>query len=90
MPKAFTYLIHVTQANPDLLPFPKRFAAWKEGYEVDVLAGDLEEGQQQEVRLKLPGAKKVMVVTADEKQTQISKVTIGSRYVAVKTWCTLF
>ena len=71
---AFTYVIYVSQADPDQLPFPTKFSQWNDEYRVNVLQGDLEEGQEREFRLKLPDAKKVMVVTADKNQTQLDQV----------------
>ena len=47
---------------------------WKLDYEVELLDGVLEEGQERDFRIKLPDAKKVMVTTEDNTQTELQKV----------------
>ena len=43
-------------------------------YEVELLDGVLEEGQERDFRIKLPDAKKVMITTEDNTQTELQKV----------------
>ena len=47
---------------------------WKPDYEVELLDGVLEEGQERDFGIKLPDAKKVMITTEDNTQTELQKV----------------
>ena len=73
----WTYITYVPKANPELVPFPKVHNAWNEnGCQMDGLTnGDVEAENNQLINILAPGASNVAVVTADNQQTQLQKVS---------------
>ena len=74
-PHVYTYVIHVKTPNSKWEPFPKAYDKWGAGCEINVCDGQLDDNSEKEFTVTVPGADEVVVVSADDKWTNLTKVS---------------
>ena len=74
MEVVFNYVIHVSNANPEQVPFVEKTPNWNESYKVNIVDGHIEQDQEKVLRVNVPDANGVIYKTSDCQQTHLDKV----------------